>query len=357
LYDGITLVDAGKTHEQIGEFYFALGNLLVRQFAGKGDARTNRIVVYPWTPEEKPSGLLVPNADRTHRLSVPYEFFYTFGQWHDQVLGVTNVGTVVRLTDQGWQVLREPILTVSYQVYCGINFYDKLLLGQYPQGALFQYVGDNITPLRDWPPVMKGVAKTARELQTAAIYGGDLYVGVWPWAEIWRYDTSRSQWEFVQRMFDHPELTDKVQHPYEVETKQVEKIANIWGQRVTGLVPLQDSLFITTSSKGGQEWDSRFAFLTPEKRADYSAVYRATIPGNLSVKTQWKSGPTALEFILTEGRLTVRQDGETLGSADMEADLGQDFQAAEIRWGQGIFGPCTATIGQSESTVASAPAR
>jgi len=268
------------------------------------------------------------------------------------MLGITNVGTILRFAGQQWQLLREPILTASYQVYCGINLYDKLLLGQYPSGSMFEYTGGDVTPLNGWPPVMNGVAKTARELQTAAIYGGDLYVGVWPWAEIWQYDVDQSQWNFVQRMFQHPELTNKFRHPYEEETKQVHEIANIWGQRVTGLLPLENSLIITTSSKGGQAWEPKFAFLSPETRSDYAAIYRATLPGNLAVTMQWKPGPTTFAFTLTGGRLTIAQDGRELGTLAVDAELQEELQSASIRWGQGVFGPCTAKFVKRESTVA-----
>ena len=343
-YDGVTLVDAQQTRERIGEYYYAQGNLFVRQFSGDRETGTNRVVVYSWVPEEKATRLLAERSDCTHRLSIPYEFFYTFAQWQDELIGITNVGTVLRFNESKWKVLHEPMLTVSYQVYCGINFYDKLLLGQYPSGTMFEYAGKDVMPLDDWPPVLNGVANSARELQTATIYGGDLCVGVWPWAEVWRYDADQSQWGFVQRMFEHPTLTDKFQHPYEAETKEVNKVANIWGQRVTGLMPLKESLIITTSSKGGQAWEPRFAFLSQSARADYGAIYRVTIPGNLAVKAQWKPKPTTFGFVLANGQLTISQDGRKLGMLAVDAKMQNDLNPASVSWGKGVFGPCTGKI-------------
>ena len=119
---------------------------------------------------------------------MPREFIYSYGQLGDDVLAATNTGGVYRFDGREWKCLVEPIEDVSYQVYTMINYYDRLLLGQYPTGNLFEYDGREVRHLQDQPPVMPGVSDRAREAQTTAIYGGDLYVGVWPWAELWRLD-------------------------------------------------------------------------------------------------------------------------------------------------------------------------
>lgn len=349
-YDGKVLIDTANTGERIGEHYYAQGKLFVRQFGGQGSSK-NRLVVYPWVPEQTPADRLTPNENWGFELSNPREFFYTFGQWENDLIAITNTGTVLRFTDGQWEVMRESLAAVSYQIYCGINFQDKLLLGHYPHGCMYQYTGRDVTSLGGWPPVMQGVAKTARELQSAAIYGGDLYVGVWPWAEVWKYCSNQAQWNFVQRMFTHPELTETYQHPYEAETSKVEKEANLWGQRVTGLIPLGKSLIITVSSKRGFPWEPRFDFLSAEQRADYSAVYRATLPGNLAVTTQWKSEPTTFTFLLSNGYLSICQDGKELGKVAIDDKIQQSFSPANIQWGKGVFGPSTAKFVQQNWTV------
>ena len=239
----------------------------------------NTFAVYSWSPDEGTDPQRMEQL--TLKLPQPREFAYAFGQWHDHILAITNMGGVYRLRPSGWDVLRVPDPGVSYQIYSALNYRDKLLLGHYPTGEIYEYAGDKLILKKGWPPVMPGVSHNAREAQTLAIYNGELYVGVWPWAEVWRYDGS--DWHFVQRMFSHPLLTDAVAHPYEAETKQVDSVYNLWGQRVTGLVPYKGSLIITTSSKGGAPWEPKFAFLTHEQQRDYGAIYRATLPGQLSV--------------------------------------------------------------------------
>ena len=334
-YDGHQLLQFPPDSERIGEHYFADGQLIVRQFAAS-DPPTNRFVVYPWNPAESTQLTARPTAPL--ELRSPREFVYAFGQLRNHVIAATNTGGVYRYDGGTWSVLREPSPGVSFQIYTAINYYDRLLFGQYPTGDLFEYDGEKLFHLANSPPVLKGVTKNARELQTLAIYGGELYAGVWPWGEVWRFDGDRNEWNFVQRMFDHPELTDSVTHPYEKETKQVDDVFNLWGQRVTGMVPFQQSLMITTSSKGGNAWQPKFDFLSPSQRSDYGAAYQLVIPGQLAVASRWVPEHSTFEFRIADHELTIDQDGTRLGSLKLTDQSLSGFKPHAIRWGRGVFG-------------------
>jgi hypothetical protein len=201
------------------------------------------------------------------------------------------------------------------------------------------------------------VSASAREAQTLALYGGDLYAGVWPWGEVWRLDRDSGQWTFTDRMFKHPLPTRVVLHPYETETKRVDPVANLWGQRITGLHPHGTGLVITTSSKGGGRWEPRFAFLTEKQRADYGATYLATVPGNLAAAIAWKPGPTQLEVKLTGNTLTLSQDGRTLGSVPVPEHLLVAFRPAKVVWGEGIYGRFTGQLIEKSVTLPAAESR
>ena len=83
-----------------------------------------------------------------------------------------------------------------------------------------------------------------------AVYGGDLMVGVWPWAELWRYQHETDSWHTMGRMFSHPELTAQQTHPYEQDADRLKLVTNHWGRRITGMVALGQDLVLSTSSKG-----------------------------------------------------------------------------------------------------------
>ena len=91
-------------------------------------------------------------------------------------------------------------LRVSYQLYSTMAFHDRLLMGQYPTGRVFEYDREKITDLEGWPPKLQGVSGSAREAQTTVIYGDDVFVGVWPWGELWRYSPDSKSWAFTGRM-------------------------------------------------------------------------------------------------------------------------------------------------------------
>lgn len=239
-------------------------------------------------------------------------------------------------------MLLEPNLKVSYQLYSTMAFYDRLLMGQYPTGRLFEYDGSKITDRAGWPPKLAGVSGSAREAQTAVIFGGEVLVGVWPWGELWRYSPDAQKWVFLRRMFDHPELSDAIVHPYDVENRG-NAVGNLWGQRVTSLVTSGAGLFVSTSAKAPCEWDAaRFPFLAPDRWKSYGAVYHLTMPGHLGAQTAWTDGPTRLELTLRGAEMTIAQDGRQLAAATVTGPLASRLRCLSgfqpVRWGDGIYG-------------------
>ena len=215
-------------------------------------------------------------------------------------------------------------------------------MGQYPTGRLFEYDGKTLGEKRGWPPVLPGVSRSVREAQTTVVYGGDLFVGVWPWAEVWRYNSDSGRWVFMRRMFKHPDLSDKISHPYEVENKN-HPVLNLWGQRVTSLIPNGPDLFISTSSKGVDKWKPKeFPFLAPEKWKSYGKGYRATMPGHLAAPTKWTDGPTTIEFLVRGNEIMIRQDGKTIGTATVTGSLAGKLAKVKalknVKWGDGTYG-------------------
>ena len=151
------------------------------------------------------------------------------------------------------------------------------------------------------------------------------------------------RWHFVQRMFDHPDLTDEVIHPYDRENRG-NAVSNLWGQRITSLVTIGSDLFVSTSAKTPCQWDERQnPFLAPEKWKSYGSVYRLSMPGHLGATTTWTEGPTKLVFAIHGSTISITQDGATIGQATVSGPLVDKLKAisqlGSIQWGQGIYGP------------------
>ncbi|MEQ9408713.1 MAG: hypothetical protein RIK87_13335 [Fuerstiella sp.] len=300
----------------------------------------SKLYACPWT-----AGSESVDLSKATVLTLPVvgETTFAWGQLGDQIVTGSNIGGFYVFEEAAWRMLLAPQLNTSYQLYSTMMFHDRLLMGQYPTGRVFQYDGEKITDLPGWPPVLKGASTAAREAQTTVIYGGDVFVGVWPWGELWRYNPDSSTWDFVQRMFDHPELTDKITHPYDVEN-QGNDVGNQWGQRVTSLVTSGPNLFVSTSAKWPCDWDpDRFAFLAPEKWKSYGSVYRLRMSGHLSAPAQWTDGPTTFEFHIDDNSITIAQDGRAVATTALGESLAAKFRNAtelqKVDWGRGIYGP------------------
>lgn len=310
-----------------------------RSYSSEADG-FSRLYACPWTPGENRVDLA---SAVTMRLPVVGETTFAWGLIRNQIVTGSNIGGFYVFEDDQWKMLLKPNLGVSYQLYSTLAFHDRLLMGQYPTGRVFSYDGRSISDQKGWPPVPEGVSSQAREAQTTALYGGDLMVGVWPWGEVWRYNRDSASWSFAQRMFTHPRLSTDIVHPYDVENRG-NSPQNLWGQRVTSLVPSGPHLFVSTSAKAPFEFTpGRYPFLEPDRWKSYGRVYRVTMPGHLSAPIRWTAGPTTLEFLIDDRQISIRQDGRVLGNSPLTGSLarlaGKAKRLEKVDWGTGIFGP------------------
>jgi len=322
-------------------FYYADGHLFFYHMVRTDTDSFTRILACPWTP-----GQAAVDPDRAVVLTAKYEQEtpFAWGQYAGQILTVSNQGGLYVFEDGEWRTVLESDDQVSYQVYSALHWHDRLLLAQYPTGNVFEYRGKQAVHVRNWPPVPSGVSTRARECQTLGIYSGDLLAGVWPWAELWRYDRGDKEWIGMGRAFTHPELTAEQTHPYEAAANRLGLVTNHWGQRITSMIPQGDALFLSTSSKGTAGWKSEYRFLSDTQRREYGAVLRLRMPGNLAVQMHWKSEPVRLKFQVGKTRMSIYQDGERLGSVALPAGFGNVVSGGQVVWGRGVYGPLRGTL-------------
>lgn len=346
-YDGEQIL-SGPVDGHYHHFYYAYGCLSFYQDNSKGDPAFSRLHAVPWKPGQ--GAIDVANAT-TLDLRYPGEQSFAVGQLRGEVVHSSNLGGVYVFDGSDWRVLRQSFKGVSYQLYSTLNWYDRLLLGHYPSGNLLEYDGTAIRQLEDWPPVMPGVSTMDREAQSTCLFGGDVYCGVWPWAELSRYDADEDRWHFVQRMFEQPETTDQVNHPWEDlvnaynATHDDPVIYNDWGQRITGLCPMGDSLYISVAPMGCYLRDLRLEFLQDDDIwNEYRTIHRMRKSGCTAGPVAWTDGPTQLEFTAEGDRMEVAQDGNVIATANVDPDAVQKMEAATIEWGNGMFGPLSGQI-------------
>ena len=326
-------------------FYYAHGHLFFYHTHRAGEGGFTRILACPWKPGD---GVV----DLREALSVDAKYVgatpFAWGQYQAEVLTVSNYGGIYVFKQGGWRVLLEGNDKVSYQVYSMLNFYDRLYLAQYPTGHLFQYDGQELKHRDNWPPRLPGVSGSAREAQTMAIYGGDLLVGVWPWAELWRYQHESDSWHSMGRMFSHPELTAKQVHPYEQDADRLGLVTNHWGQRISGMVPLGQDLVLSTCSKGTYVWKKGYTFLSDRERREYGAVLKLSRPGNIAGQIQWTGKPIRFDLTVTASTISISQDGKQIATGTHDLPLGRLAGDLRLRPGKGASGRLAGTVLSSE---------
>lgn len=343
-YDGHTILPPPK-RGSYQLFFYADGFLCFyhidrgqggyRLFTSEADGYS-KLYACPWKPGE---GAVDLTKAVVKTLPVVGETTFAWGVRERQIVTGSNIGGFYVFEDGSWRTLLQPNLKVSYQLYSSMAFGDRLIMGQYPTGRIFTFDGRSIVDQPGWPPVPKGVSTAAREAQSTAIYGGEIFAGVWPWGELWRYGPAKDEWRLVRRMFEHPDPSAAIVHPYDTENRG-DTVPNQWGQRVTSQVTSGSSLFVATSAKDPCLWDEKRApFLAPEKWKSYGAVYRLTMPGHLSATAAWTVGLSKFEFVIAGETMKIIQDGRELATGTLAGiPLSPTFAPNAVAWGKGIYG-------------------
>lgn len=71
-------------------------------------------------------------------LPVVGETTLAWGKLGRQIVTGSNIVGFYVLADERWRKLLEPNIKVSYQLYSTMAFHDRLLMGQYSTGRLFE---------------------------------------------------------------------------------------------------------------------------------------------------------------------------------------------------------------------------
>lgn len=148
--------------------------------------------------------------------------------------------------------------------YSSVLYQGKTLLGEWPTGRLYEFDGERLAPSDLTPPAIASAVpkRLGYEAQSLAEYCGDLFVGYWPRGEIYRYDGRKKAWGLFSRMFSSSPAETFI--PFSDRPRD-RLDPSFFGQRVTVLVPFEDSLYAATSNL--REWtpEVKPKFPSPDK--------------------------------------------------------------------------------------------
>jgi hypothetical protein len=270
---------------------------------------------------------------------------YAYAEAAGSVLAATNYGDILIHRSTGWcravligesyrcpngpELVRPPEPT-GKQFYSSINYYGQELLGQFPSGKLYQFDG---VELRSWHQnrPLDG-NEPGLEAQSLASYCGDLYVGYWPRGEIWRYDGAH--WVRVTRLFTHPTEEDPLV-PYSGRSGDGLP-GSFFGQRVTALSLVDDSLFAFTSNLGGWTDQVQTNFISAVQASEYGGIHRLRRASCLTFRLPPSEKNHDLLFEIGTTTIRVRRSGVIVAEAAHGGILPQNADIIEV--GHGVFG-------------------
>ncbi|MCC7483955.1 MAG: hypothetical protein IT529_03105 [Burkholderiales bacterium] len=333
-------------------------------------------VLDPRTLEVCRLGAAPGAACRRHELPPGNDIVYTVATDEHGVVLFANEGWFRLMPDGTLHTLWLQTPGDSSQMYAAVRTRSGTVLGHYPSGNVMSITGSAmqvaVRAAFAGAPYTAPARRADREVQSLAHYGGQLFAGVWPWGEIYRHDAA-SGWRLARRLFSTPPVTDELApyarviaadgHPGMVvrlarrlqsalpewartdreplfESK-AEGDPDVWGQRVTQLVPLGPSLYAATGNKSGEHVADWLRYLpSPRLAAEYGRVYELTTPGNLACNLPRVRDRLALRFTVARQRLEVWANGVLLCSlvdeslAAAAAALGAAGTLGEGRYGK-----------------------
>jgi hypothetical protein len=234
-----------------------------------------------------------------------------------------------------------PSSPTGIQFYSSIHYQNKTYLGEFPDGYLYEFDGESLVRSADSPPS----PGTGTELQSLAIYCGDLFAGRWPRGMLWRRDRETTSWGQVSRLFSHPAEVDPWTPYFDLRPGGVD--ASFFGQRVSSLALLSDSLFASTSNLNS--WNETVGdpdFMTAEQAAEYGTLHRIRRPG-CGTGIAPDASTFLLRFDFTPETITVRNRQKILVQVPNNGTVPSSDD--QISLGEGVFGRL-AGVGLSYST-------
>jgi hypothetical protein len=251
----------------------------------------------------------------------------------------TNSGHTYRLNkDEIFTITERDIYDPnleSWQAYTFINYYDKIILGHYPTGNLFELTESKVESSKYLSelPVIDNIMPNEREAQTLAIYSGYLMCGVWPWGELFGY--KNKDWKWRNRFFEYPKERKELAPFVDRLTFNLDYLNNQWGQRIIDLTPIDKYLAVNTAFKYKITDDDK-KYLYPKEIEQYGKVYLLEIPTNIS-STISVSDEIELIFKSINNTIAIYQDGILL-TETIISDHNNKKGYLEILPEKGIFG-------------------
>ena len=147
------------------------------------------------------------------------------------------MGDVWEVSEAGLAAVHRSENGTSWQPYTMLKTAgDRVIVGQYPAGGIFEYNAANrsLDYMEPNVGVEPGALQHVREAQTLMVYGDELFVGVWPWGALWGSSARErnAPWTLRRRLFHTPAVDhgDAAWVTHIVDTTGKKSQNDGWGQ-------------------------------------------------------------------------------------------------------------------------------
>ncbi|MFZ4125880.1 MAG: hypothetical protein ACOYJ2_07420 [Rickettsiales bacterium] len=182
-----------------------------------------------------------------------------------------------------------------------------------------------------------------RESQTVLSAYGNIFVGMFPWAEFFAINPETDT-STIQRLITHPEKA-RGEAPYMKDAPMT--AGNVpdpthWGQRITRVTVLNGKLCASTGNKRGKRYSAaEFPNLTEEETLDYGKVFCATLPNHTMAAHQIAAKGT-LRFVVGKNHLMIFENDRLIAYNTVNLTPQQrqslDTDDGELTKGTGNYG-------------------
>jgi hypothetical protein len=261
------------------------------------------------------------------------------------------------------------------QIYSAVVWRDRMLTGEFPDGYVYEFSpetgrvvdlqrppGPDVRlhfPAELYPSNTDYWLDRYREAQSLALYAGRVYVGMFPWAQLFSSRDLRT-WD-VTRLAQAPDIDDDAGWPYRRRLEErirpmiaaggLQKGAprampSFWAQRITAIVPTQDGIVAAVGNRSGGAYDpeGRDSVMARADIDQYGRVFRIRAPASIMMPFDWPAhGKVSMRFEITADGLAMSIDGKLVARsvAGISPETLRNF---EIVYGEGIFGRATVAV-------------
>ncbi|NBX02492.1 MAG: hypothetical protein EBR02_00210 [Alphaproteobacteria bacterium] len=298
------------------------------------------------------SACKVTNSKECSEIEIaPDSAVFSYGGNNVNTVAVTNKADVLfhskngwcrgeKTTNGGYKCNKEMTAITAHggwQIYSSIKTKDGTLMGEFPTGR-FWLLGDGVLHPTSLSPYNKDSHENL-ELQSVALFCGDLYAGFWPRGEVWEKPLDSNQWKEPQRLFTSPLGLKKGEIPYkdllESRAYGVYDTNTMFGQRATSMATYGNSLLVATGNLGNWHKDVKRPWFMSKSQADeYGKIHIKTDSNCL---TTFVDDKVRLNIQINSNTLSVYNDGYKIAET-----LLHDFDSSKIthfKIGEGVFGP------------------